>query len=392
MQRGKPGLVCLPAKETYHRPSQTSNHPGRILPHASDTRAPRRVLALVGPWASAARAAHSGRRTAACSATLRAVSPSPQPPRSPTSPSRPGPAEQPDALLVEAAAYARAPDTAEPTPAGTSGERQRAALVVDLEPAARLAALDALLVGPNPARAMHYLERAGALAVLLPEVQALVDLHLSAPAHHKDMWEHTLRVLEACPPDPDLRWGALLHDVGKAMTRGVSSAGRVTFWRHEAVGAFLFQGIAARLHFPPERATRVGAIVALHGRVNGYERGWSDRAVARLARELGPHLEDLLAFSRADVTSGRAQRRAKVRADLDHLEGRLRALAEARLRAQSPRPLPRAVGKRLAERRRAGPAIREDLAWLEAQIGAGALPAGAEPQVYLDALDARDSG
>ncbi len=352
----------------------------------------------LGVEAGRPRAGHSP-LPAARSATLRAVTASPPP----TARSRRPVARPPhvpeaglalassrlDAPFAEAAAFARDPAAPDPCPADASSERQRAALVVELDPAARLASLDALLAGPNPARAVHYLERAGVLAVLLPEVQALVDLHLSAPAHHKDMWDHTLRVLDACPADVDLRWGALLHDVGKAVTRGVSAAGRVTFWRHEAVGAYLFQGIAARLQLPRARADRVGAIVALHGRVNGYERSWSDRAVARLARELGPHLDDLLAFSRADVTSGRAQRRAKVRADLDHLQGRLRALRAAAARAAQPRPLPRAVGKLLAQRRGSGPAVRDALAWLEAQIEAGALPAGAEPAVYLAALDAR---
>lgn len=343
-------------------------------------------------WGREPQGVHSARRGGARSATLRGVSPLPpsRPSLSRLPAGRTAPVERPDALLVAASAYARDPSAPVPQAAHTSAERQRAALVVELEPGARLAALDALLVGPNPARAVHFLERVGALAVLLPEVQALVDLHLSAPAHHKDMWEHTLRVLEACPVDVDLRWGALLHDVGKAMTRGVSPVGRVTFWRHEAVGAYLFDGIATRLRLPPARAARVGAIVAFHGRVNGYERGWSDRAVARLARELGPHLDDLLAFSRADVTSGRAQRRAKVRADLDHLERRLRALGEAAARAGRPRPIPRAVAKTLAVARGAGPSVREDLVWLERQIEEGALPAGATAEVYLVALDARD--
>jgi poly(A) polymerase len=197
-------------------------------------------------------------------------------------------------------------------------------------PAAELRdALDGLLATADPGAGLRWLSAAGGLRALLPEVEALRGFQLSGPVRHKDLWEHTLSVVQKTPAEVDLRWVALMHDTGKVATRMPSQRG-ASFWRHEQVSAWLWRGVAARLQMPPERVERVAFVTATHARVNAYLTGWTDRAVARLVREAGPYLADLLRFSASDFTTQRAGRVAKIRERLAHLEARIAALPKPR--------------------------------------------------------------
>ncbi len=265
--------------------------------------------------------------------------------------------------------------------------RREAARILDLGAAALLAWLDATLVGDEAAARLEAMREVGVLGVVLPEVAALVGFHRSSPVHHKDLWTHTLEVLTTTPPDADLRWVALMHDVGKVATREVGPDGKVTFWRHERVGAFLMRGVAARLGMAPARAERIAFVIEHHARVNAYEPEWTDRAVRRLMRDAGERLPDLLAFSGADFTTKRAARAARIRRSLAHLSARLERL---RGQDEAGRALPSGLGHALARALGlAGPELGEAMRWLEARVADGALPRGAEAEVYVAALRER---
>ncbi len=189
-----------------------------------------------------------------------------------------------------------------------------------------LAELEAALCAPDAAATLDALADFGALVLLLPEVAALIGFHRSSPLPHKDLWAHTLTVLGRAPPEPDLRWVALCHDIGKIATRAVAPDGTLGFHRHEAVGARLFVGIAARLGMSAERAERIAFVIEHHGRTNQFDPSWTDAALRRLVRECGPHLPLMLAFSAIDWTTRRASRAARIRDNLALLEARLAAL------------------------------------------------------------------
>lgn len=238
------------------------------------------------------------------------------------------------------------------------------------DPARLLADLDRALAGDAPAGALRGLEVVGALAVLLPEVQALVGFHRSAPLPHKDLWEHTLTVVERTGADPDLRWIALCHDIGKVATRAVADDGRVAFHRHEAVGARLFVGIGARLAMPPERTARIAFVIEHHARTNQFEPDWSDRALRRLARDCREHLPLMLAFSAADWTTKRVARAERIQRNIALLRERLAAL-DAPAAAGPPPGLASALLD--ATGRAPGPWVGEALAWATAELEAGRL-------------------
>lgn len=253
-------------------------------------------------------------------------------------------------------------------------------------PAATREALERLLVTMATQAGFEHLWAAGVLATLLPEVQSLRGFDRSSPLHHKDLWDHTLRVVLQTPPEVGLRWVALLHDVGKVTTRRIQ-AGRVRFLRHEDIGAWLFRGIAARLAFDPEQAARIEYLIAHHSRINHFGEEWTDTAVRRVARDT-LHLSDLLAFSRADITSRFPERVAGLRARIDTLEARMHEIAE---RDAAPPLLPKGLGNALMERfqLRPGPLVGRLRDHVEGEVVAGRLEQNAEVPYYVAWLEAQ---
>lgn len=270
-----------------------------------------------------------------------------------------------------------------PLPASLPREAGR---VLDLPQDRVLADLDAILTSPAASAGLEVLRSTGLLAVVLPEVAALAGFHEDFGGRHKDLWAHTLEVVERTVPDQDLRWAALLHDIGKTGTRAADGSGGVTFHRHEQVGAVWTRGIGARLGMPLDRVERIAYVIRYHARVNAYEPGWTDRAVRRLAREAGPRLPDLLAFSGADFTTRSPRRASRIRRHLDDLSRRLERLAaEDRVRASEA--LPRGLGAAVARATGLlpGPELGRLLAWVRAEVARGSLPRGAEVDVYVRA-------
>src|ERR1700730_602022 len=147
--------------------------------------------------------------------------------------------------------------------------------------------------------------------------------HELSQGRHKDVFTHTLQVLDRTPPRLALRWAALLHDIAKPSTKHVEN-GKVTFHGHDHKGERMARRILSELHQPSELIDRVGRLVGLHLRANAYEGVWTDSAVRRFVLDVGDELiEDLLALSRADVTTGRVGRRLAIARSVAELEKRI---------------------------------------------------------------------
>lgn len=239
--------------------------------------------------------------------------------------------------------------------------------------------LTRLLVGRRPSGALQLLARTGILHFALPEVAALIDFHKSSRFHHKDVWAHTRQVVMQAVPVPRIRWAALLHDVAKVHTRSYAPGRKVHFFRHDELGAYMVEGIAARLRFPAPLAERVHALVLHHLRANLFDGSWSDAAIRRFDQEMGPLLDDLLALSRADVTSKRPGRRREAMYTLHRLKTRIlevRALDAAR-RPVVPKGLGTAIIRDLGVA--PGPRVGDLRRVCEQAVRAGDL--GADPAV-----------
>ena len=182
--------------------------------------------------------------------------------------------------------------------------------------------LNKLLRGPYPGMGIQLLCDLGLAPYSLPSLLAMRGMRQEA-GRFKDVFTHTLQVLDRTPPRLTTRWAALLHDVAKPSTLSVVN-GQVHFFGHDVKGERMARRILLDLRQDTHFVEQVSTLVGLHLRANAYDRGWTDGAVRRFVREIGDDLlRDLLTLSRADVTSRRADRRQAIAASVAELEERI---------------------------------------------------------------------
>ncbi|WUH92209.1 CCA tRNA nucleotidyltransferase [Streptomyces sp. NBC_00433] len=194
--------------------------------------------------------------------------------------------------------------------------------------------LNKLVLSDHPRKGLRLLVDTGLADRVLPELSAL-RLERDEHFRHKDVYEHTLTVLEQAidleteGPDLVLRLSALLHDIGKPKTRRFESDGRVSFHHHEMVGAKLTKARMLQLKYPNELVKEVSRLVELHLRFHGYGSGeWTDSAVRRYVRDAGPLLERLHKLTRSDCTTRNKRKAAALSRTYDGLEQRIAELQE----------------------------------------------------------------
>ena len=193
-----------------------------------------------------------------------------------------------------------------------------------------------LVLAPRPRLGLTLLVQTGLAALVLPELPAL-KLERDEHHRHKDVYEHTLTVLEQSidledrlgGPDFVSRFAALMHDVGKPRTRRFLDDGSVTFHHHDVVGAKLAGKRMQALRFPGDVTEAVSKLVELHLRFHGYGGGqWTDSAVRRYVRDAGDQLERLHVLTRADCTTRNQKKAERLRRSYDDLEARIARLSE----------------------------------------------------------------
>jgi tRNA nucleotidyltransferase (CCA-adding enzyme) len=152
----------------------------------------------------------------------------------------------------------------------------------------------------RPSRAFDVMREHGLLAISAPELLESVGCEQNR-FHSFDVWGHAMSCLDHCPPSAVLRVAGLLHDVGKPRSRAFSDKTHdYTFYEHERIGAEMADPMLARLRFSNEERQRIVALVRHH--LICYDESWSDAAVRRWVRRVGPELlDDLYALNRADV-------------------------------------------------------------------------------------------
>ncbi|MDB4987616.1 MAG: metal-dependent phosphohydrolase, partial [Myxococcaceae bacterium] len=124
--------------------------------------------------------------------------------------------------------------------------------------------LDRLMLGKRPDAGLDALLDIGFLDAWLPEISAMVGFG-DGEWRHKDVWKHTKQVVWQSVPRLNVRWGALLHDIGKLKTRSLGENGDVHFFGHSEVGASMFKKrVARRLDFEGELYTRVHYLILNH--------------------------------------------------------------------------------------------------------------------------------
>ena len=193
-----------------------------------------------------------------------------------------------------------------------------------------------IIMSDNPRLGISLLVECGLADIFLPEIPKL-KLEIDEHHHHKDVYEHSLTVLEQAialearlgAANLTLRLAALLHDIGKPKTKALIPGGGVSFHHHEVVGAKMTKERLRTLRFDNNIIKDVGQLVFLHLRFHGYGSGeWTDSAVRRYVRDAGELLEHLHLLTRADCTT-RNQKKAQLLASTyDQLEKRIKELMQ----------------------------------------------------------------
>lgn len=185
--------------------------------------------------------------------------------------------------------------------------------------------LSLLLVSARPREGMEVLRASGLLEVAIPELLPMVGVEQGG-WHRYDVWEHSLRAVEAAPRDLVTRLGCLFHDAGKPATHMVAEDGHHTFHGHPRAGAELTRTVMERLRYSNDQVAQVRALVLHHMWPIQYRPAEvGDGAVRRFMRTIGEQRARALEVARADT-------RASAYPDLsaiDDLEERMARLDAA---------------------------------------------------------------
>ena len=193
-----------------------------------------------------------------------------------------------------------------------------------------------IIMSDNPRLGITLLVETGLADIFLPEIPKL-KLEIDEHHHHKDVYEHTLTVLEQAialesrlgGPNLTLRLAALLHDIGKPKTKELIAGGGVSFHHHEVVGSRLCKERMKKLRFDNHIIKDVAQLVFLHLRFHGYGNGeWTDSAVRRYVRDAEELLIHLHLLTRADCTTRNQKKAESLAKTYDQLEARIALLME----------------------------------------------------------------
>ncbi len=198
-----------------------------------------------------------------------------------------------------------------------------------------------ILASAKPSTGFELLLDSGLLERIFPELAALAGVETQQGYMHKDVFRHTLKVLDhlsAATDDLRLRFAALLHDIGKPRSKKFLDGAGWTFHGHEDIGARMVIGIGKKLKLPTDFFNYASKMVRLHMRpIQLVDEEVTDSAIRRLIFESGEDVDQLLLLCRSDITSGNKERVKQHLKNFDHVLRRVREVEEKdRLRAFQP--------------------------------------------------------
>jgi putative nucleotidyltransferase with HDIG domain len=199
-----------------------------------------------------------------------------------------------------------------------------------------------ILSAPKPSIGFKLLYDSEVLQIIFPEIHNLAGVDQRQDYHHKDVFLHTLIVVDNISQATEnlwLRFAALVHDIAKPQTKKFVEGIGWTFHGHEELGARMMKNIFHRMKLPMNKLEYVEKLVRLHLRpIALAKEEVTDSAIRRLIVQAGDDLQDLITLCRADITSKNPQKVEKYLANYEAVMQKVLEVREKdRLRAfQSP--------------------------------------------------------
>jgi len=199
-----------------------------------------------------------------------------------------------------------------------------------------------ILSHTEPSIGLWILLQTGVLEIIFPELAALRGVEQRDDFHHKDVFEHTMKVVDNLSGITDnllLRFTALVHDIGKPRVKQFVQGSGWTFHGHELVGVRMLQTICRNMKLPNNYLKLSKKLTSLHMRpIQLISEEVTDSAIRRLLVQAGDEIDDLMTLCRADITSGNPQRVKQHLANFDLVTEKMKRVEEKdRMRAfQSP--------------------------------------------------------
>jgi len=184
-----------------------------------------------------------------------------------------------------------------------------------------------LNVSNNPSRGFYLMKESGLLSIILPEIVAMDGVDQRNGFHHKDVFQHTLQVIDnvsRVSSKFELRFTALVHDIAKPLTKKYIDGKGWTFHGHEELGAKMIKQFCKRLKMSNKIMEYAMKLTRLHLRPIAIAvEGVTDSAVRRLIVEAGDDVEDLVKLCRADITSKNLRKITEYMNNFDRVVNRI---------------------------------------------------------------------
>lgn len=159
----------------------------------------------------------------------------------------------------------------------------------------------------KPSIGLEMIQKTGLMKYVFPEIDAMYGLDQSKEWHHKDIFYHTLQVVDNAAElteKVELRFAALVHDIAKPNTRRIDKKKGYTFHGHDAIGERMIHKLSKQLKLSNELRDYLKKMTLLHLRpIALVKKEVTDSAVRRVMAAAGDDLDDLMTLCRADITT-----------------------------------------------------------------------------------------
>jgi putative nucleotidyltransferase with HDIG domain len=164
-----------------------------------------------------------------------------------------------------------------------------------------------ILATKKPSVGLVILEKTGLMEIVFPEIHVMYGMEQTSEWHHKDIFAHTLQVVDNAAKLTDkmeIRFAALVHDIAKPNTRRIDKKRGYTFHGHDAIGERMLDKVALRMRLSNSLKAYLKKLTLLHLRpIALVKEIVTDSAVRRLMVSAGDDLDDLMILCRADITT-----------------------------------------------------------------------------------------